>query len=68
MIFPVAYLVWHLSQFLVLDPGDVINTGTPQGVAWGGKFPYLGVGDSMELEVDGLGRQRRVLIDWEATS
>jgi 2,4-didehydro-3-deoxy-L-rhamnonate hydrolase len=66
MIFSVAYLVWHLSQFLVLDPGDVINTGTPQGVALGGRFPYLAAGDNMELEVDGLGRQRQDLIDWEA--
>jgi len=68
MIFTVAYLVWHLSQFLVLDPGDVINTGTPQGVGWGGKFPYLAVGDNMEMEIDGLGRQRQILTTWEATS
>jgi 2-keto-4-pentenoate hydratase/2-oxohepta-3-ene-1,7-dioic acid hydratase in catechol pathway len=61
MIFTVAYLVWHLSQFTVLDPGDVINTGTPQGVALSGRFPYLQPGDVVELEVDGLGRQRSVL-------
>jgi 2-keto-4-pentenoate hydratase/2-oxohepta-3-ene-1,7-dioic acid hydratase in catechol pathway len=60
MIFSVAYLVWHLSQFTVLDPGDVINTGTPQGVALSGRFPYLKDGDVIELEVDGLGRQRTV--------
>ena len=35
MIFGVAHLVWYLSQFMVLDPGDVINTGTPAGVALG---------------------------------
>ena len=61
MIFNVAYLVWHLSQFTVLDPGDVINTGTPEGVALSGRFPYLQPGDVLELEVDGLGRQRSVL-------
>jgi 2,4-didehydro-3-deoxy-L-rhamnonate hydrolase len=58
MIFSVAHLVWHLSQFTVLDPGDVINTGTPQGVALSGRFPYLKAGDVVEMEVDGLGRQR----------
>jgi 2-keto-4-pentenoate hydratase/2-oxohepta-3-ene-1,7-dioic acid hydratase in catechol pathway len=61
MIFTVAHLVWHLSQYTVLDPGDVINTGTPQGVALSGRFPYLQPGDVVELEVDGLGRQRSVL-------
>ncbi|MBM7075103.1 fumarylacetoacetate hydrolase family protein [Micromonospora humida] len=58
MIFDVAYLVWHLSQYTVLDPGDVINTGTPEGVALSGRFPYLRPGDVVEVEVDGLGRQR----------
>ncbi|WP_425271480.1 fumarylacetoacetate hydrolase family protein [Micromonospora inaquosa] len=63
MIFDVAYLVWHLSQYTVLDPGDVINTGTPQGVALSGRFPYLAAGDVMEVEIDGLGRQRSTLRD-----
>ncbi|MEU6607322.1 fumarylacetoacetate hydrolase family protein [Streptomyces shenzhenensis] len=58
MIFPVAELVRHLSQFLVLEPGDVINTGTPEGVALSGRFPYLAAGDVIELEIEGLGRQR----------
>jgi 2-keto-4-pentenoate hydratase/2-oxohepta-3-ene-1,7-dioic acid hydratase in catechol pathway len=62
MIFGVADLVWRLSQYLVLDPGDIINTGTPQGVALSGRFPYLVTGDVMELEIDGLGRQRQRLI------
>jgi 2-keto-4-pentenoate hydratase/2-oxohepta-3-ene-1,7-dioic acid hydratase in catechol pathway len=62
MIFSVDYLLWHLSQYLVLDPGDVINTGTPQGVALSGRFPYLAAGDVMELEIDGLGRQRQPLV------
>ena len=62
MIFGVASIVHHLSQFLVLEPGDVINTGTPQGVALSGRFPYLRAGDVMELEIDGLGRQRQHLV------
>ncbi|AOS62796.1 fumarylacetoacetate hydrolase family protein [Actinoalloteichus hymeniacidonis] len=61
MVFDVAFLVWHLSRFLTLEPGDVINTGTPEGVALSGRFPYLGAGDVVELEIDGLGRQRQVM-------
>ncbi|MFI6815322.1 fumarylacetoacetate hydrolase family protein [Nonomuraea sp. NPDC050328] len=60
MIFDVAEIVRYLSQFMVLEPGDVINTGTPAGVALGG-FPYLKAGDVMELEIDGLGRQRQTV-------
>lgn len=61
MIFGVAELVHDLSQYLVLEPGDVINTGTPEGVALSGRFPYLAPGDVVELEIEGLGRQRSVL-------
>ncbi|MEO3750896.1 fumarylacetoacetate hydrolase family protein [Streptomyces sp. B6B3] len=61
MIFGVAELVHHLSQFLVLEPGDIVNTGTPQGVALSGRFPYLAPDDVVELEISGLGRQRSVL-------
>ncbi|MEV1117016.1 fumarylacetoacetate hydrolase family protein [Actinosynnema sp. NPDC049800] len=63
MIFPVAELVRYLSWFLVLRPGDVINTGTPAGVALGQPEPkpYLRAGDVVELEIDGLGRQRQTL-------
>jgi len=62
LIFGVAHIVEYVSQFMVLEPGDVINTGTPQGVAFGDNdFPYLKAGDVMELEIDGLGRQRQVL-------
>lgn len=62
MIFGVHYLVWYLSQFTVLRPGDVINTGTPHGVAMGlPDKPYLRKGDVVELEIDGLGRQRQLL-------
>lgn len=59
MIFDVDYIVWHLSQFMVLEPGDLVLTGTPQGVALSGKFPYLGAGDVVELEIEGLGRSRQ---------
>jgi 2-keto-4-pentenoate hydratase/2-oxohepta-3-ene-1,7-dioic acid hydratase in catechol pathway len=61
MIFDVAYLIWHLSQFTVLDPGDLINTGTPEGVGLSGRFPYLAEGDVVEVEIDGLGAQRSVV-------
>jgi 2-keto-4-pentenoate hydratase/2-oxohepta-3-ene-1,7-dioic acid hydratase in catechol pathway len=58
MIFGIAQLVWHLSQFTVLEPGDLINTGTPAGVAQSGRFPFLSAGDVVEIEIDGMGRQR----------
>lgn len=59
MIFSVDHIVWHLSQFLALEPGDVILTGTPEGVALSGRFPYLSAGDVVEIEIEGLGRQRQ---------
>ncbi|MDF9813424.1 fumarylacetoacetate hydrolase family protein [Streptomyces sp. SPB162] len=64
-IFPVAEVVRYLSHFMTLYPGDVINTGTPAGVALGqpDPKPYLRAGDVVELEIDGLGRQRQVLAD-----
>jgi 2-keto-4-pentenoate hydratase/2-oxohepta-3-ene-1,7-dioic acid hydratase in catechol pathway len=62
MIFDVATLIYELSQVTVLEPGDLINTGTPEGVALSGRFPYLAEGDVMELEVDGLGRQRQRVV------
>jgi 2-keto-4-pentenoate hydratase/2-oxohepta-3-ene-1,7-dioic acid hydratase in catechol pathway len=59
MVFGVHYLVWYLSQFMVLEPGDLINTGTPAGVSLGhDDVPFLKVGDVVELEIDGLGAQR----------
>jgi 2-keto-4-pentenoate hydratase/2-oxohepta-3-ene-1,7-dioic acid hydratase in catechol pathway len=61
MIFTPAYLIHYLSQFMTLEPGDVISTGTPPGVGLGMKPPqYLKAGDIVELEIDGLGRQRQV--------
>ncbi|WP_432144091.1 fumarylacetoacetate hydrolase family protein [Streptomyces sp. bgisy084] len=62
MIFSVATLIHELSQVTVLEPGDLINTGTPEGVALSGRFPYLAEGDVMELEIDGLGRQRQKVV------
>ena len=62
MIFEVAHIVWYVSQFMTLYPGDVINTGTPAGVAMGRPdLPYLRHGDVVQLEIDGLGRQRQLV-------
>jgi 2-keto-4-pentenoate hydratase/2-oxohepta-3-ene-1,7-dioic acid hydratase in catechol pathway len=64
MAFGVAEIVRYLSQFIVLYPGDVINTGTPAGVALGQPEPkpYLREGDVVELEIDGLGRARQQFV------
>ena len=64
MVFSVAYLVWHLSQFTVLEPGDLLNTGTPEGVAMSGRFPYLAAGDTIRMGVDGLGAQAQRVVAW----
>jgi 2-keto-4-pentenoate hydratase/2-oxohepta-3-ene-1,7-dioic acid hydratase in catechol pathway len=58
MIFSPAHVVWYLSQFMVLEPGDLVNTGTPAGVGMA-RGRYLRDGDVTELEVQGLGRQRQ---------
>lgn len=62
MVFDVTFLVWHLSQYMALDAGDLILTGTPEGVALSGRFPYLRAGDVVELEIEGLGRQRHQMV------
>ncbi len=62
LIFPVATVVRHLSQYMILEPGDLINTGTPQGVALSGKYPFLAVGDVVEMGVEGLGQQRSEIV------
>lgn len=64
MIFSVEHIVWHLSQFLTLEPGDLVLTGTPSGVALSGAYPYLTPGDVVEIEIDGLGRQRQTFKEW----
>lgn len=62
MIFSVAEIISHMSQFMELQPGDVIATGTPEGVGMGMTPPrYLVPGDVMEVEVEGLGQQRQVV-------
>ncbi|ASL02608.1 fumarylacetoacetate hydrolase family protein [Xanthomonas citri] len=63
MVFGVAELVSHISRYMTLMPGDVISTGTPPGVGLGQKPPvYLKPGDVMELEIEGLGRQRQPVV------
>jgi len=63
MIFGIDHVVWYLSQFMVLHPGDIINTGTPAGVALGLRdHPYLRAGDVVELEIDQLGRARQQFV------
>nr|WP_237738660.1 fumarylacetoacetate hydrolase family protein [Brachybacterium muris] len=63
-IFPVAHVVRYLSEFMTLYPGDIINTGTPAGVALGlPGNPYLRAGDVVELEIDQLGAQRQTFRD-----
>jgi 2,4-diketo-3-deoxy-L-fuconate hydrolase len=59
MIFDVGRIVADLSQHIVLEPGDVILTGTPEGVALSGRFPYLKEGDFVEVAIEGLGSQRQ---------
>ena len=63
MVFDPFYLVHYISQFLVLEPGDLINTGTPPGVGMGFKPPiWLQPGDIMELGIAGLGDQRQRVV------
>jgi 2,4-diketo-3-deoxy-L-fuconate hydrolase len=63
MVFDPFFIVHHLSQFMVLEPGDLINTGTPPGVGMGFKPPvWLRPGDVMELGIERLGRQRQHVV------
>jgi 2-keto-4-pentenoate hydratase/2-oxohepta-3-ene-1,7-dioic acid hydratase in catechol pathway len=62
LIFSVEELIVHLSQYMLLLPGDVINTGTPEGVALSGRYPYLSPGDVVTLEIDGIGRQEQTVV------
>ena len=57
LIYGVAEIVYRLSRFMVLEPGDLINTGTPEGVGLSGRFPYLAAGDTVRLSIEGLGEQ-----------
>ena len=67
MIFGVRTLVSYISQFMILEPGDVITTGTPAGVGLGKKPPvFLKPGDTISLGVDGLGRQAQRVVAFGA--
>src|SRR5215813_7550751 len=66
MIFGAAHIVWYCSQFMVMDPGDVIVTGTPPGVALGMKPPkFLKAGDVVRLTMDGLGEQTQKVVPFK---
>jgi 2-keto-4-pentenoate hydratase/2-oxohepta-3-ene-1,7-dioic acid hydratase in catechol pathway len=66
MIFGVKTLVSYLSEFMTLEPGDIITTGTPPGVGMGHNPPvYLKPGDVMRLGIDGLGEQRQDVVAWQ---
>lgn len=63
MVFGPAFLVHYLSQFMSLQPGDIISTGTPPGVGLGQKPPlYLEVGDVVELGIEGMGTQKQTVV------
>jgi len=63
MVFGAAHIVWYCSQFFVMEPGDVITTGTPPGVGLGMKPPqYLKAGDEMRLGIEGLGEQHQKVV------
>jgi 2-keto-4-pentenoate hydratase/2-oxohepta-3-ene-1,7-dioic acid hydratase in catechol pathway len=67
MVFGAQHLVWYCSQFFILEPGDVIITGTPSGVALGMKPPkFLQPGDVVRLGVDGLGEQQQKVVAFRA--
>jgi 2-keto-4-pentenoate hydratase/2-oxohepta-3-ene-1,7-dioic acid hydratase in catechol pathway len=68
MIFGVAHLVWYCSQFFILEPGDVIITGTPPGVGMGIKPEpkFLKAGDVVRLGIDGLGEQQQKIVKFKA--
>jgi 2-keto-4-pentenoate hydratase/2-oxohepta-3-ene-1,7-dioic acid hydratase in catechol pathway len=67
MIFGVAHLVWYCSQFFVLEPGDIIITGTPSGVGMGIKPEpkFLKPGDVVRLGIDGLGEQQQKVVKFK---
>ncbi|WP_020184976.1 fumarylacetoacetate hydrolase family protein [Methylopila sp. 73B] len=65
MIFDIEYLVSYISDFVTLDPGDVVTTGTPPGVGMGMKPPqYLKAGDVVTLGIDLLGEQRQTVVPY----
>ena len=69
MIFNVQKLVSYISHFMILDPGDVITTGTPPGVGMGMKPPrFLKAGDTVSLGIEGLGDQAQRIVAWKKAS
>ena len=63
MVFGAAHIVWYCSQFFIMEPGDVITTGTPPGVGLGMKPPqYLKSGDVIRLGIEGLGEQQQKVV------
>jgi len=65
MIFDLKHIVSYVSEFMALDPGDVITTGTPAGVALGRKPPnFLKAGDTVSCGIEGLGQQANRVIAW----
>jgi 2,4-didehydro-3-deoxy-L-rhamnonate hydrolase len=67
MVFSVKTLISYISQFMILEPGDVITTGTPPGVGSGMKPPrFLKAGDTISLGIDGLGQQDQNVVAWKA--
>jgi 2-keto-4-pentenoate hydratase/2-oxohepta-3-ene-1,7-dioic acid hydratase in catechol pathway len=65
MIFSIKKLVSDISQYVILQPGDIVTTGTPQGVGLGMKPPkYLKPGDVMRLGIEGLGVQTQTVKRW----
>jgi 2,4-didehydro-3-deoxy-L-rhamnonate hydrolase len=69
MIFDVKKLVSYISHFMILEPGDVITTGTPPGVGMGMKPPrFLKAGDTVSLSIEGLGQQAQRVVAWKKAS
>lgn len=66
LIFDAGTIIFELSQFMQLEPGDLVLTGTPEGVGLSGRFPYLGDGDVVELGIEGLGVQRHRIAAFSA--
>jgi 2,4-diketo-3-deoxy-L-fuconate hydrolase len=66
MIFNIAFILSYVSEFMTLDPGDIITTGTPPGVAMGRNPPnFLRGGETLSLGIDGLGQQANRVITWQ---
>jgi 2-keto-4-pentenoate hydratase/2-oxohepta-3-ene-1,7-dioic acid hydratase in catechol pathway len=66
LLFGIDHIVWYISQFMELSPGDVINTGTPFGVGLGFKPPvYLHGGQKIRTGIDGIGEIHNACVDFK---